>query len=175
MAVNKQDGIDTAHDTGMTQTLRVLTERTTNRSTTDSGGLKRALIICPDKSSEKWGPRWLRQAGFECRVTNDPKTALESYGDSSPDVVVVDAAATTARGEPIYRCIQQSDNWESAVFVLCSTAQQIADAIDADVFDVSRKPFDWQLLARRARLVVLQKRRYEELEETREPLKSAET
>jgi diguanylate cyclase (GGDEF)-like protein len=177
MAANKQDGIDMApevNDTGMTQTLRVLTEQTTSRSTTtDYGGQKRALIICPDKSSEKWGPRWLRQAGFECQVTDDPKAALESYGNSSPDVVVVDAATTTAGGEPMYRCIQQSDNWESAVFVLCSTAQQIADAIDADVIDVSRKPFDWQLLARRARMVVLQKRRFEELEETRQSLKSA--
>ena len=177
MAADKQGGTDMApeaNDIGMTQALRVLTERTTNSSTTaDRGGVKRALIICPDKSSEKWGPRWLRHAGFECQVTYDPRTALTSYGDSSPDVVVVDAAATTAKGEPMYRCIQQSDDWNSAVFVLCSTAQQIADAIDADVFDVSRKPFDWQLLARRARLVVMQKRRYEELEEARESLKSA--
>ena len=177
MAANKQDGTDmtaAAHDTGLTNTLRILAERTADSSATQGvSGKRQALIICPDKSSEKWGPRWLRQAGFDCQVTDDPKAALESYGDSSPDVVIVDAAAKTAAGEPLYRCIQQSDAWNSAVFVLCNTAQQIADAIDADVFDVSRKPFDWQLLARRARLVVQQKQRYDELVETRESLRSA--
>jgi diguanylate cyclase (GGDEF)-like protein len=177
MAANKQDaaGMPTGSvDTGLTQTLRTLSERTTSRSVNaDSTVGSRALIICPDRSAEKWGPRWLRQAGFECQVAEDAVAALRTLCEAPPDVVVVDAAAVTPRGIPVYRYIQESVDCEVSVFVLCSTTQEIADAIDADVYDVSRKPFDWQLLARRARRLVLQRRRYAELEETRASLKSA--
>ncbi len=172
-----RDGLTTsphAEDAGLTQTLRVLSAQTTTRSLDgDSMADKHALLICPDKSSEKWGPRWLGQSGFRCRIIGDPAVAVATVCDLDPDVVVVEAGVTAPDGMPVYRHIREVLDCGIPVFVLCGTAQEVAEAIDADVYDVSRKPFDWQLLARRARRVVLQKRRQEDLEETRESLKSA--
>ena len=161
-------------DTGLTMTLRALSERTTGRlDTTESIGDKQALIICTEPSAIKWGCRWFGQSGFACQAISDPTEALNRVRENAPDVVIVEARARTMSGAPVYEAVQEATNLDVPVFVLCTTAREVEEAIDADVCDIARKPIDWQLVSRRAKKIVLQKRRQDELEETRESFKAA--
>ena len=161
--------------TGMTQTLRTLSDRTTSSMESGSAnqGRNRALLVCNDRSAERWGTRWFGQANFDVVTTGDRKQALESIASGAPDVVVVDAALAGGGGKKLYEEIQESAQDEFPVFAICNSTQETNAALDAGVFDIVRKPVDWQILCRRARNTVAQNQRELELEQTRESLKSA--
>ncbi|MDH5620918.1 MAG: EAL domain-containing protein [Gammaproteobacteria bacterium] len=160
---------------GLTQTLRVLTERTTERFDPSNPdlGRKGALLACSDKSAQRWGTRWLVQSNFEVVAIADPQKVLEFLETSKPDVVIVDASICMNGGNKLFQEIQAASGDTIPVFVICSSTQETNAAIDAGAYDVARKPVDWQVLCRRAKNVVNQNRRSEELLEARASLKAA--
>lgn len=162
-------------DGDLTQTLRVLTERTTGTfdANNNFGGIPKALFVAQDSSSRKWGPRWLHRSGFSVSTPveqEDPVALARSVG---AEIVVVESRLRCRDGEKVYQKIQAADDIKASLIVLCSSSKEIAEAMESGVFDVARKPYDWQLIGHRARNFVIQSRREQELEQTRESLKSA--
>lgn len=158
-----------------TSQLRVLAKRTTGafQPSTDHLQTGTALLVCRDKSSQKWGSRWLRQAEIDVTILADGEDALAQARAIRPDVIVVEAWLADRNGEPLFRVFQDAADLEAPVFVLCSSTKEVSAALDAEVFDVARKPFDWQLLSRRTRLAISQVRQAGEIAEMRESLVSA--
>ena len=168
-------GVVESQGNDFTQTLRVLSKKTTG--TFDPSGQNstrhRALLVCTDKSSQKWGSRWLDQSGFNVSTIADARRALEVLQKAKVEVAVVEAWARTEGGRRLFEDIQTSPAIDVPVIVLCNTNQEVSEAIDAGVYDIARKPFDWQLLARRARVVTRQIRREQEIDELRRSLREA--
>lgn len=161
--------------TGMTHTLRILSDRTTGALEPEAGNQdrKRVLLACNDRSAERWGTRWFGQSNFDVVTTADRKQALDFVESGAPDVVVVEAALAGSGGMKLYEEIQASSAGRFPVFAICNSSQETNAALDAGIFDIVRKPVDWQILCRRARNTVAQNQRELELEQTRESLKSA--
>ena len=159
----------------LTTTLRVLTERTTGAFNINEGygGIPKALIICRDSSATKWAPRWLHMAGFNVSTVEANEDSLAVARSIQPDVILVEARLRSTDRETVFTKLQDAADVTAPLFVLCATSQEVAAALDSNVFDIARKPYDWQLLGRRAKKVVIQKRRERELDETRESLQTA--
>lgn len=159
----------------LTTQIRVLSERSTGRFDVAADGFERhsALLVCRDKSSQKWGPRWLRQSGIESVTETDPDTVLTVVRSMSPDVIIVEACLVTADGEKVFQAIRGAMDIQIPVYALCGSTREVTEALDANVFDVARKPFDWQLLSRRIKATIAKSGRKAELEEMRESLTSA--
>lgn len=109
-----------------------------------------ALLLCQDNSSRKWGRRWLQHEGLQVDVPEDPLVAFESIRRNRPDVIIVDASLQDAGGTPLYQLLVAASDIDSPVIALCSGTRESAAALESNVFDVGRKPFDWQLIGRRA-------------------------
>jgi EAL domain-containing protein (putative c-di-GMP-specific phosphodiesterase class I)/PleD family two-component response regulator len=119
------------------------------------------LLLCRDSASLKWGPRWLRQAGLVAKAPRDPRAALLLARELKPNVIIVEASLQADDGLPIYRQILDSADVSAPVIVLCASSKEVAAVVETDAFDIARKPFDWQLVSRRAnhawRLTSMQK------------------
>ncbi len=111
-----------------------------------------ALLVCRDSSSIKWGPKWLRQEGFETDVISDPAEALTAARSVMPDVIIVEAGLCDPDGSKLYELFRVAADLDVPVIVLCSNSKQALTVLDADVFDVVRKPIEWQLVSRRAKI-----------------------
>ena len=109
-----------------------------------------SVVLCSrDPSCEKWGKRWLGQSDFDVQMP--PGTAtVDAIRRLAPDVVILDAGLLED-GIPVYMRLVEAADVDAAVIVLCQTARQIAEALDARVFDVARKPYEWRGIANRAR------------------------
>ncbi len=159
----------------LTQTLKVLTEHTTSNFDVDLGlgDVPKALFVSRDTSAKKWGPRWLHRAGLSVSTIEDQDDPIAVARTLRPDVIIVESRLRCRDGEQLYKKMQAAEDITGSVIVLCGSSKEVAEAMASDAFDVARKPYDWQLLGRRARKVVVQTRRERELEETRESLRSA--
>lgn len=162
-------------DRDLTTTLRVLTERSTGAFDLKEGygGIPRALVICSDSSAAKWAPRWLHMAGFNVSTVEADEDSLAVARSLQPEVIMVEARLRASDREKVFRKLQDAADITAPLFVLCATSQEVTAALDSEAFDIARKPYDWQLLGRRAKKVVMQQRRELELEETRESLRTA--
>jgi len=109
-----------------------------------------ALLVCCDGSSIKWGPRWLRQAGLKTTHIADPGEALAVARSTGPDVIIVEAGLSVPGRVLLYKEFEDAADINVPVIVLCTSSREASTALDADVFDVVRKPVEWQLLSRRA-------------------------
>jgi diguanylate cyclase (GGDEF)-like protein len=159
----------------ISRTLKLITERSTGAFDINSSrfGKPKVLLACRDKGTRKWGQRWLQQAGFEVELAPEGQDVLAFAREKEPDIIFVESWLKTESGVSLLSQLQGSSEHGAEVFALCTSARQISDALDADVFDIARKPFDWQLLSRRAKKIIAQRLRDLEVAETRETLTSA--
>ncbi|MDH3533226.1 MAG: EAL domain-containing protein [Gammaproteobacteria bacterium] len=165
-----------AADSGdLTAQIKVLAQQSTGQFDLRADGLEqfRALLVCRDKSSQKWGPRWLRQSGIQCSIVTEPDKALQAARSMVPDVIIVEASLTDRDGDALYQVFADAADLSMPVCVLCSSTRDVTAALDADAFDVVRKPFDWQLLSRRARTAIVKNRHEQELAELRDSMSEA--
>ncbi len=109
-----------------------------------------ALFLCRDSDAKKWGPRWLSQSNMQVTVASDPANGLEIVRSMSPEIIVVEASLTDASGAALFTVLQDAADIGAFIIVLCGNARETKAALDTEVFDVARKPFDWQAIARRA-------------------------
>ncbi len=127
-----------------------------------------ALLICRDSASQKWGPRWLEQSGFLTTSAHDPSHARKLAREMQPSVVIVEAGLLDAAGcrlyETLHRCGRRTP---LRTLVLCANAREAQIALDnPDIADIVRKPFDWNLISRRARRAVVEADNEQELNRT---------
>lgn len=132
-----------------------------------------ALLVCCDSHNKKWGPRWLRQTGFETILAPDRGKALEVATSTQPDVIIVEAGLDDGSGIPLFKVFQDAGELSAPVIVLCSSTKETSAALDAGAFDVVRKPFEWQLISRRAMYAERVSGIEAQLDRTRESLSEA--
>ena len=122
-----------------------------------------ALLVCRDNNAQKWGEKWLRQFGLDTKLTTDPAEALGVAREMKPDVIVVEAGLSDGDGVRVFESLQNAADLKVPLIVLCSQSREVQAAIDADVFDVVRKPIEWQIVAQRAEIAARLKRTEEQL------------
>ena len=157
----------------LTQTIRKLSMPvdTVNDALEDESGT--ALLLCKDNDSRKWGPRWLGQCGLQTAVPADPANALEVARTTVPDVIVVEAGLVGVGGVSIFQQLLDAADVNAAVIVLCNNQREIKSALEADVFDVARKPFHWQLIGNRAKHALLLRNRQQSADAANDALQEA--
>ncbi|MGI9233615.1 MAG: putative bifunctional diguanylate cyclase/phosphodiesterase, partial [Woeseiaceae bacterium] len=157
----------------LTRTIKKLSMpvETVNDALEEASGT--ALLLCRDSDSRKWGPRWLGQCGLQATVPSDPANALEIARTTVPDVIVVEAGLIGAGGAPIFQNLLDAADVRAEVIVLCNNQREIKAALDANAFDLARKPFQWQLIANRARYALLLKNKEESVEAINKALQEA--
>ena len=164
---------DGAEAADLTRALRQLSQPVdTHRDAFEERG-GTALLLCKDADSKRWGPRWLGQAGLQVTVASDPANALQIARATQPDVIVVDAALMANPQERIVNVLQDAADVLSDVIVLCTSNNEVKAALDADVFDIARKPYNWQSVAARARHALQLRNRDRELAESTNALQEA--
>lgn len=109
----------------------------------------RVMLIVRDREARHWAPRWLRNAGLEVALPDDPRHAIADVTSEQPDIVVIDAGLKTAEGQPVYASLAVEHAPRPIVFVLCKTRRETQAALKARNVDVLRKPHDWEMIARR--------------------------
>jgi diguanylate cyclase (GGDEF)-like protein len=132
-----------------------------------------ALLLCRDASSRKWGRRWLTQAGLETDVPHNPQDGLKLARAQHPSVILVEAGLRNESGAPVVRELADAADIQAPVIVLCANSRETTAMLETDVFDVARKPFEWQLISRRALTAARLKRAEAELEKRTESLEQA--
>lgn len=110
-----------------------------------------ALLICHDSDSRKWGPRWLKQAGLKTSTISNVDTAYDEVIAADPDVIIVEAGVTDRNRNPLFSVFSQSPAVTAPIIVLCPSSKDLSAALGADVYDIVRKPLEWQLISLRAR------------------------
>jgi EAL domain-containing protein (putative c-di-GMP-specific phosphodiesterase class I)/GGDEF domain-containing protein len=111
-----------------------------------------ALIVCRDNNTPKWAGKWLPQFGFNTNLTAGPTEALSVARETKPDVIVVEAGLSDGDGGKVFESLQNAADLSVPLIVLCSNSKEVQAALNADVFDIVRKPIEWQLVARRAKM-----------------------
>lgn len=133
----------------LTQTIRKLSmpTRAADDVLEDQGGT--VLLLCKDGDSRKWGPRWLQRAGLQSHIPSNLALGLEEARSLRPDVIVVDSYLNDVNGTPLHRALANAADVTAPIIVLCSNAKETATLNGEEIFDVVRKPFEWQLISRR--------------------------
>jgi len=135
----------------LTQTIRRLSVPTTSGTDTFEIGIGTALLLCRDGAAKKWGKRWLTQAGLQTEVAEDPGDGLAIARARRPEVIVVEAGLQDSAAMPVFQALADAADLDVPVIVMCSSSREISSALEAEVFDVARKPYQWQLISQRAR------------------------
>lgn len=135
----------------LTQTIRRLSMPTTPATDTFETGIGTVLLLCRDSAAKKWGRRWLTQAGLQTEVAEDPGDGLAIARAERPDVIIVEAGLKDGEAIPVFQALAGAADLDVPVIVMCSSSREITSALEADVFDVARKPYQWQLISQRAR------------------------
>ena len=140
----------------LTQTLRRLRlpKGDTKPASFDTDSQPRVMLLCRDGATRKWGPRWLREAGFALSQPADHRNAVLLAREERPDIVFVEAAVTDGSGAPVYKSLLDAADLDARIVVLASTTREYQTAVEAEPYDVARKPWEWRILARRARAAV---------------------
>lgn len=137
----------------LTQTIRRLTVPPGTHAGIDETLAERstALLIGRDSEVKKWGRRWLERAGLDVAVADDPANYSKCVETLRPDVIVLEGASADRDGQPLVRVLSERKDLLAPIIVLSSGSKETALALECNVFDVVRKPFEWRLLASRAK------------------------
>jgi len=109
-----------------------------------------ALLVTRDNLSLQWAPRWLQHAGLEVRIARTTEEALGIASATRPNLMIADTAFTGTDGTPLLKSLRDIHGKDVPVIALCANNAEVTVASDADVTDIVRRPFDWQVITRRA-------------------------
>ncbi len=160
-----------AESTSITQRLKKLALPLRAANSASSNG--RALVLTRDPDARKWAKRWLLQDGLEVVVADHPERGIELARTERPEVIIIDAALRNLDGAMLYASIADAADIDAHQIVLCNSSKEVAIVLESDVFDVTRKPFEWSLISRRARTAARLKHNEIELREHSESLEKA--
>ncbi|MBT8080682.1 MAG: EAL domain-containing protein [Gammaproteobacteria bacterium] len=136
-----------------TQTLRSLSETGTSADAHGEFGEppQTALIVCRDSAARKWGPRWLRDEGLHAAFAPDVADALSTARSICPSVIIVDAGLKARSGELLFDQLTAAADVEAPIIALCAGSRDVTAAMDGGAYEIVRKPYDWRLIANRAK------------------------
>jgi diguanylate cyclase (GGDEF)-like protein len=123
-----------------------------------------ALLITRDNLSLQWAPRWLQSSGLDVRIAKNAEEALGMASATRPCLIVADAAICCDDGQSLLQTVRQVHGQEVPLFGLCTNDAEVAMATDAKVTDIARRPYDWQVITRRASRAVQAHQQLDELQ-----------
>ena len=129
-----------------------------------------ALLVTRDNLSLQWAPRWLQHSGLDVRIAKSPEEALGIASATRPSLMIVDAAFMADDTTSLLASLRQVHGKEVPLIALCTNDAQVTTAADADVTDIVRRPYDWQVITRRAIRAVRAHANLAELQTARERL-----
>ncbi len=138
----------------LTQTLRSLRlprADTRPANSVGAGAEPRAMLLCRDGASRKWAPRWLKEAGFAVTHPAEHQNAVLIAREERPDVIFVEACLTDSAGSALYKSLLGAADIDARIIVLVATSREFQTAVEADPYDLARKPWEWRILASRAK------------------------
>ncbi len=109
-----------------------------------------ALLVTKDSLSLQWAPRWLQHTGLEVKIADTPEEALGIAAATRPSVMIADAGLVTEDSTPLLVALRKIHGDNVPLIGLCASDAQVATAVDANVTDMVRRPYDWQVITRRA-------------------------
>ena len=163
----------TEDNIGMTQTIRNLSLPLESANDIPGLSLGSVLVLCRDATARKWLDRWLTQDGLSVMVADRPELGLELARSHRPDVIIVEANMRDLDGAIMYQVTADAADGAAVQIVLCASAKEASAALEVDIHDVTRKPFVWTLVSRRAKVAARQKRTERELRERGDSLEKA--
>ena len=152
--INRQgDGSHTAHDATAAKASWNEAEawtRTSPASLSDPEA-GRVLLACRDRANQKWGPRWLSLAGLQVVPAFTGDAALASLSQDAPSLVIAEVSLADERGRNLFELLlRESAKTGVPVLAMCANGRESRRALELGATDVARRPFEWQLLSRRA-------------------------
>jgi diguanylate cyclase (GGDEF)-like protein len=109
-----------------------------------------ALVATRDSEAAHWAPRWLERAGVMANLVGDSVALRNAIAEEQPDILIVDAGLADTDGKPLLpRLIQSVPG--TPIMALCANAKETRLALDTGADDIVRRPYDWQIVGRRAR------------------------
>ncbi len=137
-----------------------------------TGPIGVAVIASRDPEGSLWAPRWLERAGLNCILVQDARALRAACAKHEPSVILVEANLPDEDGEPLLaRLLKQRG--DMPIVALCANGKETRSALDANADDVIRRPYEWQIIARRARSLARVYATGAELDVLRESLKTA--
>lgn len=132
-----------------------------------------ALVVTQNSRSLEWAPRWLGHAGFEVESAQTHEAMHAYLSAKCPALVMIDASMADARGRRLFEIACRSAGDDTVVFVLCATPREVREVSSGSGAEVVRKPYDWELIARRAARSIESRRMARELRDTKNALQNA--
>ncbi|MEO1201384.1 MAG: response regulator, partial [Pseudomonadota bacterium] len=111
---------------------------------------RKALLFCSDADVRKWGRRWLEREDLEVAIVDDPARGLYSAETIEPHVIVIEAGFGAGLPTPLIQALSESTKINAPIIALSANAKDLDLALNANVYDVVRKPYEWKLVGRRA-------------------------
>ena len=153
---------------------RATTEWTNTIALEDSyvGPIGVAVIASRDAEGQRWAPRWLERAGLNAILVQDAAALHHACSQHEPSVILVETGMADEDGQPLLpRLIKRGG--DTPIIALCANTRETRSALDAGADDVMRRPYDWQIVARRAKSLARVYSTGAELDVLRESLKQA--
>ena len=158
---------------GMTSVLRQLSETDVANQDRFQERDGTAMLLCRDSDARKWGTRWLGRSHFHVEVIEDIASALDQARTIQADVIVLEAAITDDKNRPLFELLEEAGDVTADIIVLCSSNHHAQAALAVEVFDIARKPFNWQSIASRAGHALQIRNREAGLNEANQALREA--
>lgn len=133
-----------------------------------------ALVVTRNSRSLEWAPRWLGHAGFEVETAQTHETMHAYLTGKCPALIMIDASMTDASGRKLFDLACRSAGDDTVVFVLCAAPREVREVSTASTAEIVRRPFDWELVARRAAHAIESRRMARELQDTKNALELAQ-
>jgi diguanylate cyclase (GGDEF)-like protein len=109
-----------------------------------------ALLITKDNLSLQWAPRWLQHTGLEVRLASTPEEALDITSAIRPSLLIADAALLAEDRTPLLTTLRKVHGEDVPLFALCNSNADVVLATEVNATDIVRRPYDWDLITRRA-------------------------
>ncbi len=108
-----------------------------------------ALLLTSDSLSLQWAPRWLNQTGLDVQVADTVHDALAIANDAKPTVMIVDASLDSQPGRSLLQELREQLGPDIPLLALCASNADVTIAAETEATDIVRRPYQWDLIARR--------------------------
>ncbi|MBQ0785134.1 MAG: EAL domain-containing protein [Amphritea sp.] len=128
----------------------------------------RVLVVDDDLTARLLATQSLQQEGFEVLVADNGVTALRTFQDAQPDIVLMDVEMPELNGFEVCRQLR-SLPCGKLVPILMATGQDdldsVREAYAAGATDFVTKPFNWKILGHRLNYMIRASNTTEQLRE----------
>lgn len=135
------------------------------------------MVVDDDNPTRMMATEFLSQAGFDVVEFASGELALESLGNQTLDLIVLDVEMPGLDGFDVCRLIRTRAGFENTPILMLTgldNTQSIELAFEAGATDFGTKPINWMLLCHRLRYMLRAKQSAEDLIKNQKSLASAQ-